>query len=43
MEEHCFNLVMAMLLNRTCNEGYKVGVLNSNAICYINHKVLLIS
>ena len=23
----------------TCNEGYKVGVLISNAVCYIGHIV----
>ena len=31
MEEHCFNLVMAMLGNHTCNEGYNVGGLINNA------------
>ena len=39
----CFNLVMAMIGNHTCTEGYNVGVLISNAICYISYKVLLIS
>ena len=43
MEEHCFNLVMAMLGNHIYNEGYNVGVLISNAIYYISHKVLQIS
>ena len=42
MEEHCLNLIVAMLGNHTCNEGYNVDVLISNAICYISHKVLLI-
>ena len=32
------NLVMAMLGNHTCTEGYNVGVLISNAICYIQCK-----
>ena len=40
MGEHCFNPVVAMLGNHTCNEAYNVGVVISNAICYISHKVL---
>ena len=32
MEEHCFNLVMTMLGNHTCTEGYDVAILISKAI-----------